>query len=77
METSGQEQRCNVIYYCTSAEEDLTALYHSHAPPDASGSAATAKDNESSSDIIYHNVRALLDQDRGGFSEGMAVRVSF
>ena len=60
------DERCNVVYFCASAGQDITALHHSTNPPDASSNTGRAH----SLDVIYQNVRALLDPDQGGFNEG-------
>ncbi|QIW98247.1 hypothetical protein AMS68_003765 [Peltaster fructicola] len=65
MEGETQAPRCNVIYHCASAQDDIAALYHSRVPPDE----AASGHNDKSLDLIYHNARVLLDQDRGGFKE--------
>jgi hypothetical protein len=60
------DDRCNVVYFCASAGQDITALHHHQSPPDASSNT----DLPRSLDVIYQNVRALLDPDQGGFNEG-------
>jgi hypothetical protein len=61
------DDRCNVVYFCASAGEDITALHHHSSPPDISSETERAH----SLDVIYQNVYALLDPDQGGFNEGM------
>ena len=60
------DDRCNVVYFCASAGQDITAQYHHHTSPDAPSDGELAH----SLDVIYQNVRALLDPDQGGFNEG-------
>lgn len=60
------DDRCNVVYFCASAGQDITALHHQHTPPDVPSNTQLAR----SLDVIYQNVRALLDPDQGGFNEG-------
>jgi len=60
------DDRCNVVYFCASAGEDITALHHSQSPPDSSSDTQLAH----SLSTINQNVRALLDPDQGGFNEG-------
>lgn len=65
------DDRCNVVYFCASAGQDITALHHYTSPPDASSNIGLAH----SLDVIYQNVRALLDPDQGGFNEGGSRRM--
>lgn len=60
---------CSIVYLCAS-EEEVHELYHSRSPPDtpSEGSNGHLALNEA-----YHNVRALLDEDQGGFDEGREV----
>jgi hypothetical protein len=60
------DDRCNVVYFCASAGQDITALYHNQSPPDPTSETQLAH----SLHIINQNVRALLDPDQGGFNEG-------
>ena len=60
------DDRCNVVYFCASAGEDITALHHSQSPPDQASETQLAH----SLCVINQNVRALLDPDQGGFNEG-------
>jgi hypothetical protein len=60
------DDRCNVVYFCASAGEDITALHHSQSPPDRASETQLAR----SLSVINQNVRALLDPDQGGFNEG-------
>jgi hypothetical protein len=58
----------SIVYFCASDNEDIYELYHKRSPP----SAPTETTNgQSRLDEAYHNVRALLDEDQGGFDEGM------
>ncbi|KAM0717148.1 hypothetical protein Q7P37_007000 [Cladosporium fusiforme] len=59
------DDRCNVVYFCASAGEDITALHHHENPPDVSLDTTRAH----SLQLIYQNVCALLDPDQGGFNE--------
>lgn len=58
---------CNVVYLCTGQDEEVYELHHQRSPPAAP--AATPGDSSSLAQA-YKNVRALLDEDQGGFSEG-------
>ena len=60
------DDRCNVVYFCASAGQDITALHHNENPPEESAETQ----HPHSLQIIYQNVRALLDPDQGGFNEG-------
>lgn len=60
------DDRCNVVYFCASAGQDITALYHHQSPADIPSNTEIPH----SLDVIYQNVRALLDPDQGGFNEG-------
>lgn len=57
-------ESCRVVYFCSSAQKDVHELYHRNRPPTA------ASDAQTSVDHTYRNIRALLDEDQGGFSEG-------
>ena len=59
------DARCNVVYFCASADEDVTELHHSSSPPEA------VKGSELSAlAIVKQNTRLLLDRDQGGFDQG-------
>lgn len=60
------DDRCNVVYFCASAGQDITALHHSQSPPASASETQLAH----SLCVINQNVRALLDPDQGGFNEG-------
>ena len=60
------DDRCNVVYFCASAGEDIAAVHHHTSPPDIPLETELAQ----SLYVIYQNVRALLDPDQGGFNEG-------
>jgi hypothetical protein len=62
--------RCNVVYYCASAGEDISAVYESQNPPSRSENGGN---RTSAIETIHGNVRILLDEDQGGFNEGMCV----
>ncbi len=67
MEAHAQES-CNIVYFCASEREDVYELYHKRSPPAAP---SDASNGVSGLEQAYHNVRALLDEDQGGFDEGM------
>ena len=62
------DERIRVVYYCGTIEEDLCELYHDESPP------KRAEDPAHQSDILealYANIASLLNEDEGGFHEGM------
>lgn len=62
------DERIRVVYYCGTIEEDLCEIYHDESPP------KRAEDSAHQSDILealYDNIASLLDEDEGGFHEGM------
>lgn len=61
------DDRCNVVYFCASAGEDITATYHHNSRPEE----PAVTDLAHSLQVIHRNVRALLDPDQGGFNEGL------
>lgn len=65
MEEQADEQ-CHVVYFCASAGEDVSEVYHSSSPPGglSAGKALSALD------VVKQNARLLLDRDQGGFDEG-------
>lgn len=60
------DDRCNVVYFCASAGEDVTACHR----PESLSELPAESSAVHSLQVIYQNVRALLDPDRGGFHEG-------
>lgn len=63
------DEKCNVVYFCGSAGDDISALYHNRSPPKA----PTEKQRRrglAPLDVINENARILLDEDQGGFNEG-------
>lgn len=60
------DDRCNVVYFCASAGQDITALHYCDSPPEESAETQLPQSLRN----IYQNVRALLDPDQGGFNEG-------
>ena len=61
-------EACSVVYLCAGADDEVYELYHKRSPPDAPPK--SGEDGGSALDRVYHNVRILLDEDQGGFSEG-------
>lgn len=57
-------ERCRIIYLCSSEHEDIHELYHQNSAP------AVSPNGQDGLQHIYQNVRALLDEDQGGFEEG-------
>ena len=66
--------KCSVIvYFCASADHDISELYHKRSPP----STATLHENQHSPlGQVYENVRTLLDENVGGFEEGNVIQGS-
>jgi hypothetical protein len=60
------DDRCNVVYFCASAGQDVTAIHHHQSSPDVPSDTELPHSLE----VIYQNVQALLDPDQGGFNEG-------
>lgn len=60
------DERCSVVYFCASVEDDIQEVYHAKSGPDAIGD---AKHDSAAIDGIYANARTLLDEDQGGFHE--------
>lgn len=60
------DDRCNVVYFCASAGEDISVIHHHQSPPDRPSQNKLAH----SLDVIYQNIQSLLDPDEGGFNEG-------
>jgi hypothetical protein len=60
------DDRCNVVYFCASAGQDVEAFHHHQSSPDIPSDTELLPSLE----VIYQNVRALLDPDQGGFNEG-------
>ena len=69
MDEEQAEVRCSVVYFCAHADQvQLAQLYHSDTVPPALDGASAGDD--AVLDRIHGNVRALLDEDQGGFDEG-------
>lgn len=70
-----EEQHCNIIYYCASWRQgDVAVGFRRNARPSISSSEpglAPEEQCEKSLKVIYQNVQKLLDEDQGGFNEGM------
>ena len=64
MEEHVLQESCRIVYFCSSAQDDVHELYHKNSPPEASSDTPTPLQS------IYRNVRALLDEDQGSFDEG-------
>lgn len=63
------DERISVVYYCGGGEDDtISELYQDQSPPKA---AAEVSHQDTTLEILYENVRSLLDEDQGGFHEGM------
>ncbi|KAF2770024.1 HD-domain/PDEase-like protein [Teratosphaeria nubilosa] len=60
------EGKCNVVYLVESAQGELCELFYRGSPPKA---ASQSRHYDASLDQIYGNIRALLDEDQGGFHE--------
>lgn len=60
-------ENCRIIYLCASDNEEVYELYHKRSPPEAP---SEQTNGVSPLEQAYHNVRALLDEDQGGFDEG-------
>lgn len=60
-------ENCSIIYFCSSAQDDIHHVYHQNDTPTAPA------DN----DLIRRNVRALLDEDQGDFDEGARQHLPF
>ena len=61
---------CSVVYYCASAPDEIYELYHKNSPPEAP---SEIRHENTSLNLIYQNIRAMLDEDQGGFDEGEEV----
>lgn len=61
-------ESCRIVYYCSSTENDVHELYHQNSAP------KLPSEGQSSLEVIYQNVHALLDEDQGGFNEGEATK---
>ncbi|KAK5172086.1 3',5'-cyclic-nucleotide phosphodiesterase [Saxophila tyrrhenica] len=59
-------ESCNIVYFCASGKEDVYELYHKRSPPDVP---PEGDEGAETLQQAYHNVRALLDEDQGGFDE--------
>lgn len=55
---------CYIVYFCASESDDVVELYHKQSLPPAP---SHSSDGASTLEQAYHNVRALLDEDQGGF----------
>ncbi|TKA32347.1 hypothetical protein B0A50_01453 [Salinomyces thailandicus] len=61
------DERISVVYYCGGGEDDtISELYQDQSPPKA---AAEVSHQDTTLEILYENVRSLLDEDQGGFHE--------
>ncbi|KAK3675289.1 3',5'-cyclic-nucleotide phosphodiesterase [Recurvomyces mirabilis] len=56
------EGRCGVVYFCGGLGEEIIQSYRNTSPPRETGHARHI-------DVVYRNVRALLDENQGGFDE--------
>ena len=61
------DERISVVYYCGGAEDDVCELYHDNSPPQR---ASRSEHGDDALHIVHGNIRSLLDEDQGGFSEG-------
>ena len=62
------DERIRVVYYCGTIEEDLCELYHDESPPKRAEDSAHRSDTL---EALHANIASLLDDDEGGFHEGM------
>lgn len=66
-----QQQHCNLIYYCSDLEQDdIDTTFPKNARPTHSNASQHTAEKNKSLEVIYDDVRILLDEDRGGFNEG-------
>ena len=61
---------CGIVYFCASAPEDLSELFHKTKPPEVP---QNASDDQKGLSQVYRNVWSLLDEDQGGFDEGKLI----
>ena len=61
------DRGCSVVYYCEGQGDEICEFYDTNSlPQDASELAQ----RDGWRDVLYSNVRMLLDEDQGGFHEG-------
>ena len=68
MEEQTTNENCSIVYFSSSAQDDIHKLYCKESPPEAPPKASGP---QHSLDQVYQNVRTLLDEDQGGFEEGV------
>ena len=66
--------RCNLVYYCPSAGDGVSELYHTTNPPDVASDGSNAHTLLAE---IHENTRILLDEHQGDFNEGESVQSNF
>lgn len=55
--------RCRVVYFCASVKDEVSKLYESTQR-------LQKKEAANQWEVVEQNVRTLMDEDQGGFSQG-------